>query len=218
MLGADGRIHIISYQQKERTLMNHLSKLLIGTVLAAGCIAHTAHAQGGSDAGPIPDAALVFDYIEETTFTGSTGSARFTATPPIPPAGPINTVLFPNTIAVTTHDPVVGDITSSLDASRASSPTTITSVGAERFPATVIIRFFANSTIASRPGTFASATEVVLVSTVTSALPFNNEVFVLQNDVDYYDVGNPGVVVFTLKGGVTSVTVSGDPDAPEDIN
>ena len=198
--------------------MTHSSKISMIAALTLGLAVHTAHAQSGSDSGPILDGLLVFEEVIEQTFTGSSGIASFAPLQPVPPSGPINASYLLNNLNVISHDPVYGDIISSRDLTRPSNPTTLTSINSvDRFPVVAAIRFYGEATIPSRPGRFVSNTELLLTATVTS-LPFTNVTFVLQEDVVFHNAENPGEVAFTLRGGSTAVTVTGGPDSPpEDI-
>jgi hypothetical protein len=114
---------------------------------------------------------------------------------------PCQAVLDPVTINITSTDPVLGTVTTTLDPNRTSTSSTITSntPGIE-FPATEKINFFAEATISSRPGKqYRSIQEVQLSSrTVSSFNPHRQERFSLVRKVDFEDVNNPGVVAFTL--------------------
>ncbi len=149
--------------------------------------------------------------------SGSTGSGTFVANPPIAPQGPINSTLTATNVTVTSNDPAVGTITTTLDASR-DAQTTITSNGADRFPATGIIQFYATATISSKPGTYSSDTPLELVNeNLQSVNPFRNETFTLRNDVTFT---NDDGTSFTLKAGETTVTLGSDtpPDGDGGLN
>ncbi len=194
--------------------MTHSSKISMIAALAVGLAVHTASAQSGSDSGPILDGLLVFEEVVEETFTGSSGIASFAPLQPVQPSGPINASYILNNLNVITHDPVYGDIISTRDLTRPSNPTTLTSINpVDRFPVFTALRFYGEATFPSRPGRFVSNTELVLTATVTS-LPFTNVTFVLQEDVAFHNAENPGEVAFILRGGSTSVTVTGGPDTP----
>ncbi len=110
--------------------------------------------------------------------------------------------LEPQKIDVTSSDPVLGTITTTLDATRTSTNSRIESnVAGTEFPATENIYFYANATISSKKGVvYQSINEVHLTSdNVNSFNPHVNEQFTLAEKVDFEDVKNPGVVAFTLS-------------------
>jgi hypothetical protein len=123
---------------------------------------------------------------------------------------PCQATLDPVNISITSTDPVLGTITTTLDQTRRSTSSTIISntPGIE-FPATEKINFFAEATISSRPGKqYRSIQEVQLGSrNVNSFNPHRQERFSLIRKVDFEDVNNPGVAAFTLTS--LSVTLDG---------
>ena len=149
-------------------------------------------------------------YVTDNTYVGnaSTGSGTFTTTRKIPVAGALNERLTPTAIRVTTTEPSLGTITTSLDPTRPATATTIVSNAAGiRFPATGTINFYATATVTSKPGNFRSRTELSFQNNrLASVIPFNRETFTLQNDVEFEDVN--GVLQFTLKAGTTTVTLN----------
>lgn len=146
---------------------------------------------------------------------GSTGDAEFTPVQgaTIPPAGPVNVDLQPDGVNATSVDPNLGVITTTYDATRPPSNTTVVSVGPDRYPLQVRIHFNANVTVSSEPGkVYANVNEIELGSDNANSLqPFVNERFTLQNDVDFYDVNDPlRQVALRLQAGTTYVTVGTD--------
>jgi hypothetical protein len=130
----------------------------------------------------------------------STGTGTFTVTNTN--VNPCQATLNPNAINVTSIEPTLGIITTTLDPTRIAPPTTITSnvIGSD-FPATERINFFAYATISSRPGKqYRSIQPVQLFSNnVTSFNPHLNEGFTLVQPVDFVDVDNPDPIAFTLR-------------------
>ena len=129
----------------------------------------------------------------------STGVGQFTVTSTT--TNPCSATLAPNAINVTSVDPVLGTITTTLDPTRVALPSVIRSILAgSEFPATEDIYFFARATISSRPGkAYRSIQQVHLFSqNVRSFAPHVNEPFTLAGQVQFEDVTLPGVVAFTL--------------------
>jgi hypothetical protein len=130
----------------------------------------------------------------------STGTGTFTVTNTN--VNPCQATLNPNAINVTSTVGALGTVTTTLDPTRIAPPTTITSnvIGSD-FPATERINFFARATVSSRPGVnYRSIQPVQLFSgNVTTFNPHVNEVFNLQQPVDFEDVNRPGVIAFTLR-------------------
>jgi hypothetical protein len=150
--------------------------------------------------------------IDTTCDNGSTGQGDFKSTTgPIPARGDVNTTLVPSNIKATVKDQTLGNISTTLDLSRQSTPTTLTTATpGTRFPLIVKLNFFANASIDARPGiTYQSASELNFFSnSVSSVDPFVAETLTLQNDVDFYDKNDPThTTVFTLQGGTTNVTL-----------
>lgn len=151
-------------------------------------------------------------YVLPNTYlaSGSSGNATFssnTAIIPDPDPSPLNESLTPLSVNVTVNEPTLGVVTTTLDASRTATPSTIVSNGTGRYPATGTINFYATATIASQPGNnYQSQSELVFVNNaLTQVLPFNAG-FTLQSDVLFLDpaTGNS----FTLQGGTTTVTLN----------
>jgi hypothetical protein len=117
--------------------------------------------------------------------------------------------LKPNRIEVTSNNPDLGQITTKLDPTRGSSLSTIKSlVPGSEFPAEERINFFAETTLASNPGTvYRSINEIQLVGTVNSFNPHRDERFKLAAPADFEDIRNPGCVAFTLRS--LEVTLTG---------
>ena len=137
----------------------------------------------------------------------STGVGEFTVVNSS--VNPCTAVLDPTLINVTSTDPVLGTVTTTLDRNRRSTSSTIVSnVSGVEFPATEDIYFFAEATISSRPGKlYRSIQEVHLNSrNVLTFNPHRQERFNLVRRVDFEDVNAPGRVAFTL----TSLTVTLD--------
>jgi hypothetical protein len=152
-----------------------------------------------------------------TCDNGSTGQGDFKSTTgQIPARGDVNTTLVPSNIKATVKDQTLGNITTTLDLSRNSTPTTISTITpGTRFPLNVKINFFANASVDARPGTtYQSAAELQFASSnVNSVDPFVAETLTLQNDVDFYDTADPThATVFTLQGGTTTVTLGKSAD------
>jgi len=122
---------------------------------------------------------------------------------------PCTAVLDPTGVNITSTNPVLGVITTSLDPTRPSTPSFIRSNGTSEFPATEVINFYARATVSSRPGRiYRSIQEVTLTNpNVTSFNPHVNEQFTLSRPVEFEDVNVPGVVAFTLKD--VRVTLNG---------
>ncbi len=130
----------------------------------------------------------------------STGVGQFTVINT--GTNPCSATLTPTAISVTSVDPVLGTITTTLDPTRPATPSTIRSLAAAtQFPATEDIFFYARTTISSRPGkAYRSIQQVHLASqNVRSFAPHQNEPFVLAGPVQFEDVTLPGVVAFTLN-------------------
>lgn len=148
-------------------------------------------------------------YVLPNTYntSGATGTAVFSTPTQIPPApNRLNQSLTPQNINVSSTEPTLGTITTTLDPVRASSPTTIVSNGTARFPATGTIKFYGRATISSKPGiTYGSQTELVFVNNnLSQILPFN-ATFSLQSDVTFRDPATGDS--FLLKAGSTTVTL-----------
>lgn len=115
-------------------------------------------------------------------------------------------VLKPTDIVITSTEPTLGTVTTRLDASRASTNSTIKAVNpGVSFPANEDLYFFATATVSANPGrVYQSTREVHLTATVNSFNPHRNETFKSPNPVDFEDVNAPGAVAFTLNSiGVT---------------
>ncbi len=162
---------------------------------------------------------------------GTKGIGTFSSlTGPISRDSAVNTALVPTAISATVQDPTYGTITTTLDASRPSSPTTIRTVpGQVRFPLEVNISFYANATLGSAPGTvYRSRTQLQFFSrNVTSVNPFTNEVLALNEDVEFYDIADPeqrtafklqrGRSTVKLSGGIAGVRPNGDMELKLDL-
>lgn len=124
----------------------------------------------------------------------------------------VNAVLLPVGISASVNDPTRGTITTSLDPSRQSSPTTIRSVEANRrFPLAVDISFFATASVESAPGrVYKSRTQLVFANNnVNSLNPFKNEVVKLKSNVEFYDAADPDErTAFTLQANTTQITLT----------
>lgn len=127
----------------------------------------------------------------------STGNATFEATGN---KGCVQ-VLAPLSLSASGSDPVLGVVTTTLDASRTPSPSTVAqTIDAGSFPAAAAINFYAYATLSSKPGvTYRSVTELSLTGVVNTFNPFNQEKFSISSPVDFEDVKAPGKVAFTLK-------------------
>lgn len=150
---------------------------------------------------------------------GTTGSGSFTTTneTTIPAQGAVDAELTPSSVTSTVRDATLGSITTSLDASRTASNTTIKSVTKDRFPLDVRIRFFAQAEVESKPGeVFLSRTELEFGDdNVNSVAPFEDVKLALTSDVEFYSKDDKEQkTVFTLRANESSVTLSGD-KAPE---
>lgn len=138
----------------------------------------------------------------------STGVGQFTVVNS--GTNPCTASLDPTLISITSNDRVLGTVTTTLDPTRRSTSSRITSlVAGQEFPAQEDIFFFAEATISSQPGRqYRSIQEVHLNSQrVNTFNPHVNEVFNLAGQVDFEDVRNPGVVAFSLTQ--LNVTLTG---------
>lgn len=152
------------------------------------------------------------NIIDKRLDCGSTGSGTFSSNEsPISKEGPIDSKLDPSDISATVQDEELGTITTSLDASRSSTTTTLTSnTKDERFPATLKLNFYATASAEAKPDSkYASRTELNFASeNIQSANPFEKETLTLQNDVEFYDTDDKEQrTVFTLNAGETQVTL-----------
>ncbi|HVZ41226.1 MAG TPA: hypothetical protein VHI13_18240 [Candidatus Kapabacteria bacterium] len=142
---------------------------------------------------------------------GSTGSGTFTTPRAIPFAGPLNVALTPVSVNVTLVDAQYGTITTRLKLNATSPVTSIISNNPPaRFPATGRIQFYADATLESKPGIkYNSKTPLTFVNTnLQSVDPFNNEVFILTKDVEFYNSADPAQVTqFKLQANSTNVTL-----------
>ncbi|HVZ41227.1 MAG TPA: hypothetical protein VHI13_18245 [Candidatus Kapabacteria bacterium] len=136
-----------------------------------------------------------------------------------PPAGQdlLNVTLSATDISVDLFDQTLGNVHTSLDQSRTSPNTTIVSNSqTNTYPATGIINFYANATLASKPGiVYQSRTPLQFTNTsLTSFNPFLNETFRLAADVEFYDSADLSEsTAFTLRAEGTNVTL-GAPTKP----
>ena len=130
----------------------------------------------------------------------STGTGSFTVINSN--TNPCTAVLNPTAINITSNEPTLGVISTTLDPTRPSTPARIQSlnIGSD-FPAREDISFFARATVSSRPGvTYRSIQEVHLNSgNVNTFNPHVNEVFNLVQPVDFEDIAHPGHIAFTLR-------------------
>lgn len=160
------------------------------------------------------------NIIGTQTDCGSTGSGTFNG-PQFPPQGPVPpSSLTPQNITATVLDPTYGAINTTLDQTRPSPATTITSITqASRYPLSVTIPFFANATISSKPGiTYASRTPLTFASNnVNSLNPFNNETLTLQNTVDFYNTADLSQSTAFRLGAGSTVTLGGSGGGPGGI-
>ncbi|MBS1911280.1 MAG: hypothetical protein JST22_04785 [Bacteroidetes bacterium] len=121
----------------------------------------------------------------------------------------------------------LGTITTTLDGTRKSSPSTIVSNGgnlisllhgrggaqampeADEFPATEDLYFYATSTVSSKPGRkYRSDQEIHLRSeNINSFNPHNKESFELQGKVDFREILDDGGVSDEIAFTLTSATV-----------
>ncbi len=116
--------------------------------------------------------------------------------------------LTPISVSATGTDPVLGTVTTTLDATRVPAASTLASAqAATTFPALSTISFYANATLSSKPGVnYRSVQPITLNGVVNSFNPFNNESFRTTAPVDFEDVNTPGTVAFTLRS--LSVTLN----------
>ncbi|MDB5036110.1 MAG: hypothetical protein JWQ98_3351 [Chlorobi bacterium] len=141
----------------------------------------------------------------------SSGSGTFNSqTGAIPKEGAVKTELTPDNISATVTDPKLGVVTTSLDQSRRSDNTTINSVGRDRYPLDVHIKFYAEASVSSQPDTkYVSRTQLEFSSDkINSVDPFQNEILSLARDVEFYDSADRDQkTVFQLNAGSTTVTL-----------
>ncbi len=130
--------------------------------------------------------------------TGGNGIFTITNTT----TNPCSATLTPVSVNITSNNPVLGTINTTLDPTRPSTPSKITSsAAATQFPATEDIYFYANATLSSKPGVqYRSIQEIHLNSTnVRTFAPHRQEVFNSVGQVDFEDVALPGVIAFSLQ-------------------
>ncbi|MDB5033088.1 MAG: hypothetical protein JWQ98_329 [Chlorobi bacterium] len=134
------------------------------------------------------------------------GSGAFTITNST--TNPCQAFLNVSSINIQSNAGIFGNVVTTLDPTRPSPVSSITSqvIGAE-FPATEDFFFYANATVSSLPGQYRSIQPFHFSSrNVRSFNPHRNERFTQVDKVDFEDINRPGRIVFSVQG--TSITLN----------
>lgn len=192
------------------------SRYLTSLFAAAALTVGIAHAQGGPnctetypclpDGTPLtcqvqPDGTKVWVDADGNTYGSDTqGSGTFQVSQCLP--ADCTTELKPTDIQITSDAGRLGVITTTLDASRAATVSSLVSLNAGSFlPASEDFYFYANAEISSRPGKkYRSVQELHFNSKeVRTFNPHKQERFHLVGKVDFEDVDAPDEIAFTLE-------------------
>lgn len=199
------------------------SRFLASLFAAAAMTVGVAHAQGGPNCTEtypclpngtpltctvLPNGTKVYVDAAGNTYGSTTsGSGTFQVSQCLP-AG-CTTELTPTKINITSNAGPLGTITTTLDASRTATVSSLVSINAGAFlPATEDFYFYANATVSTRPGrNYRSIQELHFTSPeVKTFNPHVQESFKLVGTVDFEDVNAPGIIAFSLQSA--SITLN----------
>lgn len=156
-----------------------------------------------------PDGSITVECAPDPSCDGLFSGAD------IPAAGKLQLTLTAVSFNGSANIPSLGIVNLSLDPTRTATSTISSNKEFARFPATVSINFYVTATAESEPGVVYQSEQPFNYYTdnATSVNPFDNESFVLTNDVKF--VRQPvegegergGVTSFTVKAGTSVITL-----------